>query len=208
MNRYVGIGALGVICLASGAASAFQNYQVYGLIGQKWAKLNGAAGPLGAPRSSEADTGDRLGRYNDFQHGFIYWRRGTPEAFAVYGLIGQKWNALGRERGFGYPTTDERVGPSGGRYNHFDKNATIAWHPATGAHVVHGLIRDEWLKRQSGLRPGDRCGYPKTDEYQQGVYRRSNFQKGYILWRPGWAKAQAHCAVTIDDGPVLNPVDD
>jgi uncharacterized protein with LGFP repeats len=205
MNRYVGIGALGLVCLASGAASAFE---VYGLIGQKWAKLNAASGPLGAPRSSEADTGDGQGRYNDFQNGFIYWRRGAPEAFAVYGLIGQKWNSTNRERGFGYPVTDERPGPSGGRYNHFDRNATIAWHPSTQAHVVYGLIRDEWLNRQSGLRPGDLCGYPKTDEFQQGVYRRSNFQRGYIVWRPGWSRAQAHCAVLIDHGTALNPVEE
>lgn len=207
MNRHVTAAALGLVCLASGTASALQDFQVYGLIGQKWAKLNGSAGPLGPARSSEADTGDRRGRFNEFRNGYIYWRRGTAEAFAVYGEIGRKWNALGREGGHGYPITDERAGPGGGRYNHFDKNATIAWHPKTGAHVVYGLIRNEWLNKQSGLKPGDLCGYPTSDEFQQGQYRRSNFQKGYILWRPGLARAQAHCAIRLSE-PVLIPAEE
>lgn len=205
MNRAMKAAALGLVCFAAGTGSAQESFSVYGFIGQKWAKLNGTAGPMGPARSSEADASDGQGRFNEFRAGYIYWRRGAPEAFAVYGEIGRKWNASGREKGLGYPTTDEMAGPNGGRYNHFDRNATIAWHRATGAHAVYGFIRDEWLKNQSGLKGNDLCGYPTTDEFQAGAYRRTNFQRGHILWRTGWTKARASCAVRLAE-PVGIPV--
>jgi uncharacterized protein with LGFP repeats len=189
MNRTIAAGLFGLILLTPAAASAFQDYQVYGEIARKWAETGGTGGPLGAARSSEADA-DRGGRYNNFQHGFIYWHPAIG-AHIVYGLIGQKWNAMGRERATGYPITDELPGPRGGRYNDFERNATISWHPSTDAHIVYGLIRQEWLMQG---REGGRCGYPTSDEYEAGGYRRSDFEKGSISWRAGMAQAVTLCA--------------
>ena len=47
-----------------------------------------------------------------------------------------------------------------------------------GAQEVHGAIRDKWASLQWERGP---LGYPMSDEYQWGVYRRSNFERGFIL---------------------------
>src|SRR5690349_7829922 len=98
-------------------------YAVYGFIGDKWKKLGAERGPMGAPVTDERDALN--GRYNDFQYGSIYWKRGMPEAFAVYGEIGGKWKSLGRERGLGYPLNDESPAGHGGRFNAFENGGFI-----------------------------------------------------------------------------------
>ena len=178
-------------------SAVFQN-KVYGAIAEKWRQLRGAAGPLGDARTDEADAA-RGGRFNEFQHGFIYWHPSFG-AHAVYGDIGVKWNQMGRERGFGYPLTDELAATGGGRYNDFE-NGSIYWHRRTGAHAVYGDIRAKWLSI-GGL---GRCGYPKTDEYADGRYRRTDFEKGYIRWTKQTG-ARVFCGTVIDNGTSLNPV--
>ena len=83
----------------------------------------------------------------------------------------QKW--------IGYPTTDETGCPDGvGRFNHFE-HGSIYWTPETGAHEVHGAIRDKWAElgwERSKLR------YPVTDEHDIPGGRASNFQGGEIQW--------------------------
>jgi uncharacterized protein with LGFP repeats len=194
----IGLAGVAVVCLTASNAAAFQ---VYGAIADKWRAMGGQSGPLGAPRSDEADAAHG-GRFNNFAHGFIYWHPRLG-AHAVYGLIGEKWNAMGRERNLGYPITDELPAAGGGRYNDFENHATIIWHPRTGTHAVYGLIRDRWiaLQRESGG-----CGYPTSDEFDAEGGRRSNFQRGFITWRAGQRSAQGHCSVTIDQGTALNPV--
>ena len=69
-----------------------------------------------------------------------------------------------------------------GRFNHF-QGGSIYWHPDTGAHEVHGAIRDKWEElgwERSAL------GYPTTDErpMPDGVGRFSDFQGGSIHWHP------------------------
>jgi uncharacterized protein with LGFP repeats len=189
--------AVSVLMAASSAAA----FQVYGAIGDKWRELGAESGPLGAPLTDEADAA-RGGRFNAFQNGFIYWHPSFG-AHAVYGEIGVKWNAMGRENGFGFPLTDELSAPGGGRYNDFENNGTIAWHPSTGAHAVYGLIRERWVALG---REGGGCGYPTSDEYSTAGGRRSDFQGGYIEWRRNRRSAEAHCAGPIDNGTALNPV--
>jgi uncharacterized protein with LGFP repeats len=50
-----------------------------------------------------------------------------------------------------------------------------------------------------------RCGYPKTDEYADGRYRRTDFEKGYIRWTKQTG-ARVFCGTVIDNGTSLNPV--
>lgn len=179
-----------------------QDFAVYGAIRDKWLELGGTGGALGPPLSSEADAA-RGGRFNAFRAGYIYWHPNFG-AHAVYGLIGQFWNASGRENNFGYPLTDELAGPGGGRYNDFENNATITWHPQAGTHSVYGFIRGEWIKR--GRERGN-CGYPTSEEYDVSDGRRTDFRGGYITWRRGARSAVATCIV-FDNGPALNPVTD
>ena len=185
-----------MIVACSSIAVAFQ---VYGEIGKKWQSLGGQNGFLGAPLNDETGTPDGIGRFNHFQRGSIYW---TPQtgAHEVHGSIRDKWTSLSWERGFlGYPVSDESGTPDGvGRFNHFQRGS-IYWTPQTGAHEVHGAIRDAWASKsweRGSLR------YPTSDEYQDGAYRRSNFQNGYIRWSPqqgavafvtGGNRSCAHC---------------
>ena len=76
--------------------------------------------------------------------------------------IDVKYAALGGPAGWlGPATTAELVAPDGiGHYRHY-RSGSIYWSPATGAHEVHGLIRDRWASlgwERSFL------GYPLTDE--------------------------------------------
>jgi len=58
---------------------------------------------------------------------------------------------------------------------------SIYWTPQTGAHLIYGAIRAKWASmgwEKSSL------GYPTSDEFAEGGYRRSNFERGYIRWTP------------------------
>jgi hypothetical protein len=159
----------------------------YGAIGDKYAALGGAGGPLGSPTGSEADA-PHGGRCHQFRGGAICWHPQIGEAFGVWGLIHAKWAQMGRTE-FGYPITDERPTSDGrGRYNHFRgmqypgrPEASIFWTPQTGAHAIYGAIRDAWA--QQGWERGP-LGYPTSDEHQDGKYRRVNFERGSIRWAP------------------------
>lgn len=111
--------------------------------------------------------------------------------------IDKKYSALGGSGGFlGAPQTAETACPDGvGRYRHYN-GGSIYWHPLTGAHEVHGLIRAKWAAlgwEKSFL------GYPKTDETDSGggaPGRYNLFQGGAILWKKGAKEAfETHGAI-------------
>jgi LGFP repeat/PAN domain len=176
-------------------------------IAQKYQNFTGADGVLRKPTGPESVAGS--GRYRRFQGGSISWTPSTC-AHEVHGIminpphevvdantgINGLWTAkLGAESGFlGYPLTDETTTPDGiGRYNHF-QGGSIYWTPLTGAHEVHGAIRDEWAKRgweRSTL------GYPISDETDEvdSTGRFSLFEHGSIHW------TRASGAVTVNDDP-------
>jgi uncharacterized protein with LGFP repeats len=182
--------------------SAMMGFAVYGAIGDKYKKLGGAGGALGAPMSDEA-AAPHGGRFNNFQNGSIYWHPSTG-AFAVLGSIGQKRNQLGRVA-YGYPITDESATPGGsGRYNHFravhmqGKPESSIYYSARGTFAVYGAIRGKWASEgweQSWL------GYPTSDEHQSGNYRVQNFERGIIRWSP---KAGAEL-LGLDGKPPADP---
>jgi uncharacterized protein with LGFP repeats len=155
---------------------------VVGEIRNEWLALGGLSGFLGQPLTDELGTPDGVGRFNHFQGGSIYWTP-TTHAHEVHGEIRNKWSALGYERSFlGYPVTDETPTPDGvGRFNHF-QGGSIYWTPGTGAHEVHGAIRDKWASmgwERSFL------GYPTSDEQDApGGGRVSHFERGSIGWTP------------------------
>jgi LGFP repeat-containing protein len=97
--------------------------------------------------------------------------------------ISDKYAQLGGAAGFlGQPTIPETWAPDGeGRYRHYE-GGSIYWHPRTGAHEVHGLIRQRWaqLKWELGY-----LGYPVTDEINtvDGGGRVSRFEGGELIWR-------------------------
>ena len=97
--------------------------------------------------------------------------------------IDDKYAQLGGASGFlGSPSGGESVCPDQtGHFRHF-QHGSIYWHPAIGAHEVHGAIRDRWSSlgwEESWL------GYPTTDEGPAGGGGRvSIFQNGYVDWTP------------------------
>ncbi|MFE0105966.1 LGFP repeat-containing protein [Streptomyces sp. NPDC059009] len=62
---------------------ACSNYQVGGLIGDKWWSLGGEGGVLGCPTSPELDTPGRAGKYQTFLHGGISWSPDQGEKMMV-----------------------------------------------------------------------------------------------------------------------------
>jgi uncharacterized protein with LGFP repeats len=168
--------------------------EVHGAIRAHWASKGWERSFLRYPMTDETMTPDRVGRFNHFQGGSIYW---TPQTGAreVHGDIRAKWASMGWERSFlGYPLTDETTTPDGvGRFNHF-QGGSIYWTPQTGAHEVHGAIRQRWA--ELGWERGF-LGYPTSDELltEDGTGRYSEFQHGSIYWSP--ATGALACRETV-----------
>lgn len=109
-------------------------HEVHGAIRLHWARLRGERGFLGFPQTDETGTPDGRGRFNHFEGGSIYW---TPQtgAHEVHGDIRAEWARLGWERGrLGYPTSDEKDTPDGGRVSDFE-GGNILWWPRRGVDV-------------------------------------------------------------------------
>ena len=150
-------------------------------IRQKYSDLASQNGVLGEATTDVLQCPDAVGYYVHYQGGSIYW---TPDtgAHEIHGTIREKWAAMGWERSLlGYPLTDESTAPDGtGRYNQF-QNGSIYWTPDTGAHEIHGAIREKWAAmgwERSYLQ------YPLSDEEgAPGMPGRiSFFQGGSIAW--------------------------
>jgi len=110
-------------------------HTVYGGIKAEWAATGWEQGILGYPTSDE-NNALAPGRYNDFQHGVIYWSP-TTGAHEVHGAILGAWAGLGYERsGLGFPTTDVVYIPNGGDQGQSDfEGGYINW--INGEITVH-----------------------------------------------------------------------
>jgi len=106
-------------------------HTVYGGIKAEWAATGWEQGILGYPTSDEGNALGNAnvgpGRYNNFQHGVIYWSPATG-AHEVHGAILGAWAGRGYEQGaLGFPTMDERdIFGSGGRESWFQAGY-ISW---------------------------------------------------------------------------------
>ncbi len=90
---------------------------VLGAIEAKWSAVGWERSGLGYPTTDETITPDKVGRYNHFSYGSIYWTP-TLGAHYVLGAIQAKWASLGWERSkLGYPRSDEFSIPGGRRSN-------------------------------------------------------------------------------------------
>jgi hypothetical protein len=160
------------------------------------------------------------GKCQDFVSGVICWSPATG-AHEVHTAIYNSYKAAGGATGmFGFPTTDVTVTPDGvGRYSHFSGSggASIYWSPKTGAHEVHGAIRNKWAAL--GWEKGP-LGYPTSDEKgtPDGVGRYSHFSGSggaSIYWSPKTGAHEVHGAIRTkwaalgwEKGPLGYPVTD
>ncbi|HXH20954.1 MAG TPA: galactose oxidase-like domain-containing protein [Dehalococcoidia bacterium] len=109
--------------------------------------------------------------------------------------IDDKYAQLGGAAGFlGAVTIDEHPAADGvGAFAHY-LGGSILWHPATGAHEVHGAIKEKYdeLGWEAGF-----LGYPLTDETgaPDGVGRFNHFQGGSIYWHPQFGAHEVHGAI-------------
>ncbi|RKQ36431.1 S8 family serine peptidase [Kocuria tytonis] len=182
------LGSLNLDPAAAVRAVAPVSFTVTGGIAAKWRETGGAA-RWGNPVTNEADAANG-GRYQEFvkdgRKVTIYWSRATGAHIVENAtLVGRKFIAGGRERGYGYPKTDEaRV--RGGAYQVHRKGTSetkVLWSPATGAHAVKetGAIGGAW--KRAGLERG--WGWPATDEYRAGGEVQQRFSNGVTAhWTP------------------------
>lgn len=145
-------------------------------------------------------TGDRTsipgGHQQVFQRGRMFHRTGRPTAFEVHGSILAHFLSTGGVSRWGFPVSDEDVirkdGRDIGRRSSFE-GCTIYWSGATGAHEVHGHIRQRY-EEMGG--PAGELGLPTSDELDipdySGPGRMSAFQNGCLLWYG--TKASIICA--------------
>lgn len=138
-------------------------------------RLQGAAGRLGFPLSSETS---ELGyAVQNFERGKIYW---TPEvgANAVFGAIYQQHEAQGGAQGFfGLPRTSE-IALSSGVRQEFD-SVTAYWRSETGVGYVFGGIRSAY--HAEGGASGY-LGFPIAGEVTQDSWARQSFEHGSAYW--------------------------
>ncbi|GAA0306206.1 hypothetical protein GCM10009528_24300 [Kineococcus aurantiacus] len=114
----------------------------------------------------------------------------------VGGEIGYAYDySYGGSGGFlGNPTTGEVRTPNGkGAYVVF-QGGSVYWSPWTGAHEVHGEIRNGYARTgwENGL-----LGFPVTDELTSDS-RRAKFQRfegGVVLWTPWTGAHEMHGAI-------------
>ena len=131
---------------------------------------------LGFPVRSEYSTPSGA-VYQDFEGGTIYAAPGAG-IHEVHGWIRGRYAALGNENSFlGFPVSDEVGLGGGGAVNHF-QGGSIYSAPRTGAHEVHGLIREAYWR--SGAERGEGLGYPTSDEFATSFGAQGNFERGRI----------------------------
>nr|WSX53973.1 DUF2599 domain-containing protein [Streptomyces sp. NBC_00974] len=104
-----------------------------------------------------------------------------------YSVDGAIWTEYTQTPGMrdtmGCPTSGELRNPDNiGVRQNFERGA-IYWSPGTGAHAVHGLIKDHWGR--NGWETGY-MGYPLTDEIRNPDGRgvRQQFQNATTYWSP------------------------
>ncbi len=152
---------------------------VHGAIRDQWAAMGFERSSLGYPTSDETPTPNRVGSYNYFTGGSLYYSPATG-AHEVRGAILNEWGSLGWEASvLGFPTSGETPTPNRvGSYNYFT-GGSIYYSPATGAHEVHGAILNAWAAQ--GWEAGS-LGFPATDEYAVPGGRANSFRGGTLTY--------------------------
>jgi hypothetical protein len=163
----------GIIWWSPGTAAAATE----GAFRTRYLELDGPEGPLGYPVAERQDAASG-GRLQRFVHGVILSRDGVG-THAVWDTIARRYERTGREGGvLGYPTRTQRdVGDGRGQFADFQRGA-IWSSEATGAHVIHGPIRNRY-EQEGG--PTGRLGYPTSgiETTRTGAVRAS-FEGGAI----------------------------
>jgi len=168
---------MNVVCCSSGALTALADGGP-SEIDKRYASAGLLAVAVGAPVDAERPAGGG-GRWRRHTNGLMFWSVPTG-ARIVHGESATKYLALGGSNGFlGRPVSDTEAATAPGAHQTIFQGGWIYWHPATGAHEVHGAI----LKTYLGMGgSASRLGLPVTDEYSVPGGRESAFQHGRLRW--------------------------
>jgi hypothetical protein len=134
-------------------------------INQKAAQLSPAftGASSGAIQSAPGIFTDEKVFFQRYDNCTVYFGPRTG-AHEIHGGIRSKYDSINGLELLGVPVTDESPCADGtGRYNHFDKDGSIYWHPDTGPFWINGALRGEWSRR--GWEQGS-LGYPLRDTFQ------------------------------------------
>lgn len=161
-------------------------------IDEKYEKLGGKNGFLGAPLSPE-QPGFNGGKFREYTGGIIYWHPSIG-AFEVHGDILSKYKQINADKSpIGYPKTDViDIGwiPGGLNLSAFE-NGYIIWKLDMAgdpddpnfikAFVVHGEILSEWGNLNDLAGP---ISYPTSDEIEigDGIGTIQYFNTGVIYF--------------------------
>ncbi|WP_462185673.1 GH25 family lysozyme [Frankia sp. CcWB2] len=146
---------------------------------EKWyatAGLNRLA--VGTPVDSELPAGGG-GRWQRYSNGLAFWSVATSVR-ALHGSIATKFLELGGTNSFLHrPVSGVEYATASETLQARFQGGWIYWHPAIGAHEVHGRILQTYL----GLGgTTSSLGPPITDEYSVPGGRESAFQFGKLRW--------------------------
>ena len=148
-----------------------------GPILKKYNALGANGSYLGASTGPERSVGDDRGRFVTYQHGAIYWTKGTG-AHAVHGAALTAWREVGGPRGWlGYPTRDRVDAKDGKGWVQRFQHGVVCDGPTTRVHVVWGSAYEKWA--DTGRETGP-LGYPTRERatYADGWLQR--FQHGSV----------------------------
>ncbi len=109
-------------------------WEIHGAIRARWGQLRWERGFLGYPITDELPTRGRVGRFNHFQHGSLYWKPNLGALF-LRGKIRVHWAFSGAETNpaLGYPVSDQLYAngrSSRDRYQSFE-NGVIFYNGST-----------------------------------------------------------------------------
>ncbi|MGC0423536.1 FG-GAP-like repeat-containing protein [Embleya sp. AB8] len=132
-------------------------------------------------RTSHGTRTDLGGDAGDFCQAFPAAGGGTAK---LCGPVLLKYLELGGTDTLGLPVGDSTATPTKpGTYAHFRKtgqsDTSIYWSADTGAHWIHGTIRNKWIQL---TWENSYLGFPTTEEYPVAGGMRTDFQGGYIRW--------------------------
>ncbi len=161
---------------------------VEGAVGDLYAALGGAAGPLSLPLAAEEDV--RGGRQQRFAGGRVLWSPSTG-AHELYGGILGAWLRTGGPDGvLGLPRTGEQDVP-GGRRQSFSGGA-VYWSPATDAQPLYGDVLAAYARLGES---GGLLGFPTVPEAAVPGGTRARFSGGELYWSPTTGAHEVHGAV-------------
>lgn len=134
---------------------------------------------LGKRITGEVPTKDGVGRFSQFENGFIYWHPDSG-CWPIPTHLVETYTQLGWETGpLGYPTAFHAVVP-GGDVQAFQHGVLFRKYDQPG-YFVTGLIGNRYRLNDW---QGGWLGWPVSNEIAKGGMRFQNFEHGRISWSP------------------------